>query len=67
MFAKNVGTVDRVLRIVLGVVLIGLFFMYPALGIWKWAALVIGAVMLLTAFMSSCLIYTLLGMRTNKS
>jgi hypothetical protein len=44
-----------------------LFFMYPALGVWKWAAMVIGVVMLFTAFMSSCLIYTILGMRTNKS
>ncbi|NQW14584.1 MAG: DUF2892 domain-containing protein [Rhodobacter sp.] len=67
MFAKNFGSVDRILRIVLGIVLIDLFFMYPALGVWKWAAMVIGVVMLFTAFMSSCLIYTILGMRTNKS
>ncbi|HBN31894.1 MAG TPA: DUF2892 domain-containing protein, partial [Rhodobacteraceae bacterium] len=48
MFAKNVGSVDRILRIVLGIVLIDLFFMYPALGVWKWAAMVIGVVMLFT-------------------
>ena len=67
LFAAPSRGDDRILRIVLGIVLIGLFFMYPALGVWKWAAMVIGVVMLFTAFMSSCLIYTILGMRTNKS
>jgi len=68
MFKNNVGAIDRVIRVVLGVVLIAAFFMYPALGpTWKWVALVVGLILLFTAVMSSCLIYSILGMRTDKS
>ena len=66
MFKKNVGSADRVIRAILGVVLIGAYFMYPDLS-WKWAALVVGLILLFTSVISSCLIYTVLGMRTNKS
>ena len=41
------------------------FFIYPEMGL-KWIALIVGLVLLLTSVMSSCLIYTILGMRTNK-
>ncbi|MCA8868044.1 MAG: DUF2892 domain-containing protein [Rhodobacteraceae bacterium] len=67
MFAKNIGTVDRVLRIVPGVILIALFLFYPALGGWKWAALVVGVIVLVTAFISTCPLYSVLGVHTNKS
>lgn len=66
MLKKNVGAADRVIRAILGVALIGAYFMYPDLS-WKWAALVVGLILLFTSVMSSCLIYTILGMRTNKS
>lgn len=66
MFKNNVGGADRVIRAVLGVVLVAVFFMYPDLGTWKWVSLIVGLVLLFTAVMSSCLIYSILGMRTNK-
>jgi len=65
MFTKNVGSADRILRAVIGVVLIAVFFMYPDLG-WRWVALVVGLIALFTAVMSSCLLYRIFGMSTSK-
>lgn len=58
---KNVGTVDRVFRIVAGLVLLSLLFLLD--GEAKWFGL-IGIVPLATAAMSWCPLYTLFGIRT---
>ena len=57
---KNVGTVDRVLRIVVGLALLSLIFIGPKT---LWGA--IGIVPLATALMGWCPLYTLLGLRTD--
>ena len=59
MFAKNVGSIDRILRIVVGLGLISLVFVGPQTP-WGW----VGIVPLLTATISFCPLYTLLGIRT---
>ena len=59
MFAKNVGSIDRVLRIIVGLGLISMAFVGPQTP-WGW----IGVVPLLTAFISFCPLYTLIGIRT---
>jgi Na+/proline symporter len=56
---KNVGTIDRALRIVIGLVLIALVFVGPQTP-WGW----IGVVPLATALISWCPIYRLLGFNT---
>ncbi len=56
---KNVGTVDRILRIVVGLVCIALVFVGPQTP-WGW----IGIVPLVTALLSWCPLYTLLGVNT---
>ena len=56
---KNVGGIDRILRIVIGLVLIGLAAT-GTIGLWGY----IGVVPLLTGLMSSCLHYKVLGMNT---
>lgn len=55
----NVGTIDRVLRIVVGLVLIGLAAT-DTVGWWGW----IGVVPLLTGVFRFCPAYTLLGINT---
>lgn len=55
----NVGTVDRVLRIVAGAVLIGLAA-FGVVGVWGY----IGLVPLATGLFRFCPAYTLLGIRT---
>ena len=63
--SKNVGSIDRIVRIVLGLVLAGLFFYQPDTG-YRWYALIVGLVLLGTAGMSFCPIYRVIGMKTNK-
>jgi hypothetical protein len=62
MFKTNVGNLDRVLRIVLGLALIAGYFL-NADATYRWAYL-IGIVPLVTGLMSSCPVYSLLGIRT---
>ena len=59
MFKTNVGTLDRILRVVLGIALIALT-LAGTIGAWGW----IGVVPLLTAALSTCPAYTLLGLST---
>lgn len=59
MFKNNVGSVDRIGRAVLGLILIGLT-LAGNIGAWGW----IGVVPLLTAALGTCPIYTLLGFNT---
>ncbi|RMD68119.1 MAG: DUF2892 domain-containing protein [Gammaproteobacteria bacterium] len=59
---KNVGTVDRVLRIIVGLFLISLVFWGPK-SAWGW----IGIIPLATALIGWCPLYRLLGVKTCKS
>lgn len=56
---SNVGGIDRVLRIVLGLVLVGLAAT-GTVGAWGW----IGIVLLATAGLGFCPLYTVLGFST---
>ena len=56
---KNVGTIDRVLRIVVGLALISIVFVGPQTP-WGW----IGVVPLATALIGYCPLYSLLGIKT---
>ena len=56
---KNVGGIDRILRIIVGLGLISLVFVGPQTP-WGW----IGVIPLLTAFVSFCPAYRLIGMST---
>jgi ABC-type polysaccharide/polyol phosphate export permease len=66
MFRNNVGGVDRIVRAIIGVALIAAFFTYPYLGGWKWVSLFVGLILLFTSVMSTCMIYSVLGMTTRK-
>lgn len=59
MFKKNVGTLDRIARVLIGLALIGLT-LAGTIGPWGW----IGVVPLLTASLGSCPLYTVLGVKT---
>lgn len=61
---RNEGPVDRLIRAVVGLALIGVSFM--AAGALKIALIVVGAVALVTAATGFCLLYTLLGIDTSK-
>lgn len=57
--SKNEGTLDRVLRVVLGLVLLSLVFVGPQ-SLWG----LIGLVPLVTGLVGTCPIYLALGIRT---
>jgi hypothetical protein len=63
MFAKNVGTIDRAVRIIVGLGLLAGFFLNQSESPWTWLYL-IGIVPLATGLMGSCGLYSVLGIST---
>jgi hypothetical protein len=61
MGTLNVGNIDRGLRILLGIALIGMT-LAGVIGFWGY----VGLVPLLTGAIGSCPLYSLLGMSTCK-
>ncbi|WP_426415744.1 YgaP family membrane protein [Aestuariirhabdus sp. LZHN29] len=59
---SNVGTIDRVLRVIVGLALISLVFVGPQTP-WGW----VGLVPLLTGAISFCPLYRILGLSTCKT
>ena len=61
MLKKNEGTIDRVLRVIVGLALISMVFTGLQTP-WGW----IGVVPLLTGLVGSCPVYSILGLSTLK-
>lgn len=55
----NVGKMDRVLRVIIGLALVALAAT-GTLGVWAW----VGLIPLLTGLMGWCLLYRLFGFNT---
>ncbi|MBT6110451.1 MAG: DUF2892 domain-containing protein [Rhodospirillales bacterium] len=62
MFKSNVGSVDRALRIIVGIAALALFFVYPEASWRNWT--LIGIVPLMTGLFSTCPAYTIFGLST---
>lgn len=62
MFKTNVGGIDRILRILAGLMLLAMFFLFPDAS-WRYFTL-IGIVPLLTGLLSTCPLYSILGLST---
>lgn len=62
MFKTNEGTLDRALRVIAGLVILSLFFLYPDAS-WRYLAL-LGIVPLATGLIGSCPVYSILGIST---
>ena len=58
----NTGTLDRIARVVAGLVLVGLT-LAGTIGVWGWN----GLVPLVTGIVGYCPAYSLLGMNTHKA
>ena len=59
MFKTNEGTMDRILRVILGIVLLAMVFTGPHT-VWGW----VGLVPLLTGLFGTCPLYMMLGIST---
>lgn len=62
MFKTNVGGIDRILRVVVGIALLAAFFLYPDAS-WRYWTL-IGIIPLATGLLSTCPLYSILGLST---
>lgn len=56
MFSTNLGSIDRIIRIIIGAVLIGLT-LAGSIGNWGW----IGVIPLVTGLIGSCPLYKIFG------
>lgn len=62
--SRNVGGVDRAVRIVAGVILLGMGFAHIVTGGLAIAAYVVGAVALVTGVLRFCPAWSLIGVST---
>lgn len=69
MFVANVGTPDRILRLVLGVLLVASPFLFASVvaGWLAWALPIVGIILAATAFLGFCPIYRVLGLSTRRN
>jgi len=63
---KNMGSADRVIRILLGVLFIVLYAFKTVQGTWGIVLAAVGGVFLLTSLVSFCPLYTIVGINTCK-
>ena len=64
---KNVGSIDKVIRIIIAIA--AFYFAYTGAveSPWDYVLYAVGAIMVLTALMGTCPIFSVLGISTNKS
>ncbi|WP_321344107.1 DUF2892 domain-containing protein [Breoghania sp.] len=62
-FSTNMGTAERIARVVVGIALLGFALVGPADITWKWIGW-IGVIPLVTALIGWCPLYTVLGIRS---
>jgi hypothetical protein len=63
---KNMGTADKIARILLAVLFAALYFTKTVTGVAGIVLLVLGGVFVLTSLVSFCPLYTLFGISTCK-
>jgi hypothetical protein len=61
---KNVGSIDRIIRILFAVVVAVLFFTDVVTGTLGIVLLVVGVVLLATSFINFCPLYAILGINS---
>jgi Inner membrane protein YgaP-like, transmembrane domain len=63
---KNMGSIDKIIRIVVALVVAVLYFTGTVTGVLGYVLLAAGAIFLLTSVVNFCPLYTLLGIKTTK-
>lgn len=62
----NMAKIDRILRFLLGALVIYLYFTDQLSGGWAIALGIFAIIFIITSFIGFCPVYTLFGIRTNK-
>jgi hypothetical protein len=63
---KTIGNTDRIIRIIVGIILILIPFIFSAGSVLKAILVILGIIVLLTGITRMCLLYSLLGINTNR-
>lgn len=63
---KNVGNIDRIVRIIIAVIIAALYFAGIIQGTLAIILLIVGAILILTSFISTCPLYMPFGINTRK-
>ncbi len=66
MMKKNMGNIDRIVRIILAIAFSVAYFTKAVEGTLVYVLLGLGAIFLLTSIVSFCPLYTLFGLNTCK-
>jgi hypothetical protein len=61
---KNMGSTDKIIRLIVAVIIVALYLSGTITGTLGVVLLVLGAVFLVTSFISFCPLYTLVGINT---
>lgn len=61
---KNVGAVDRAVRLVIGIALLALAFLHVVTGTMAIVAYIVGAVALVTGLVRFCPVWSIFGVNT---
>ena len=61
---KNVGMTDRIIRIVIGIILLAAFALKMVAAPWSYLVALIGLIALVTGAVGTCALYSILGMNT---
>ncbi|MBU3745093.1 MAG: DUF2892 domain-containing protein [Sediminibacterium sp.] len=64
---KNMGSTDRMIRVIFAIVVSILFFTHTITGTIGWVLLVLSGVFLATSFISFCPLYVPFGINTCKT
>jgi Protein of unknown function (DUF2892). len=66
MMKKNMGTVDKLIRILVAVVVVVLYFTHVISGVLAIILLALSAIFVITSLLSFCPLYLPLGLSTRK-
>jgi len=63
---KNMGGMDRIIRVIFAIVVAGLYFTGTITGVLATVLIVLAAVFLVTSLINFCPLYIILGINTGK-
>jgi hypothetical protein len=63
----NESSMDRIIRVILGIALLALYFTGTVTGVLGIIFIIVGAIALLTGVVGICPLYMLLKIKTNKA
>ena len=64
---KTVGTTDKVIRIIIGIILLLIAIAFPVGTAWTIILVILGLIALITGISGFCPLYSLLGINTCKT